>query len=314
MVMLVLSPDALSSSWVQHEYQIASEAQRQIGPIIVRETALPGFLQTLSPINAIGQNPIPVAQMVAERLGVAPSQAVPSAAPSPMGPTLSSMSAPSGAPAYTPGARSDPVGAEAMRPDPEYAMARSGPEAPRRDDRSDNRGYVPPSVQDLLRKPPPQAPASANEPRTNTSAIVGGMIAVVLLILVAVFFVKPLLGGKGSPSTAGTTGTPTVPVSAPTAITVKLNAGQFVNVTSVTLKQGGSLTITDLPEGVLHPLVTGQNSIYTADPQAPQELNTANGYAMQPNMSHAFVFANTGTFHITCLIHPGMNLAVVVVP
>lgn len=106
-----------------------------------------------------------------------------------------------------------------------------------------------------------------------------------------------------------------VPVVGPQAnMTIKMAASTFVGYTAITLFQGGTLTFDDLPSsGVTHFLVTGQNGMYTEEDGAPSELNTPDGYTVLVGQSPSFTFASTGTFSISCLIHPAMNLQVTVV-
>ncbi len=71
-VILILTPDALASPWVQHEHAIASSAHRSIGPVIIEATILPDNLQALQPMYCIDQHPVPVAQMLAEKFTTPP--------------------------------------------------------------------------------------------------------------------------------------------------------------------------------------------------------------------------------------------------
>jgi pSer/pThr/pTyr-binding forkhead associated (FHA) protein len=71
--LIVLSPEAWISPWVQRELQLALVTQKTIMPIVLRETAVGGFLLTIQWINAIGMTP-PVAgqRIVAHLQGPAP--------------------------------------------------------------------------------------------------------------------------------------------------------------------------------------------------------------------------------------------------
>jgi hypothetical protein len=55
--LLVLTPDAWKSRWVQGEVQLAIAARRRIMPVLVRNTHVSGFLLTTQWITAIGEDP-----------------------------------------------------------------------------------------------------------------------------------------------------------------------------------------------------------------------------------------------------------------
>ncbi len=110
-------------------------------------------------------------------------------------------------------------------------------------------------------------------------------------------------GGKNTTAATG-------PVQ---AATVTMEASTFT-ASSVTLKVGGTLTLTDdKTNGATHILVLGQNGTYVSSPNGPAALNDPNGVTFTQGDSHTYTFATAGTYMITCTIHPTMNLTVTVV-
>jgi hypothetical protein len=65
---IVLSPDAWISPWVQRELQLALVTQKTIVPIVLHETAIGGFLLTIQWITAIGMAPEAAGQRIVEHL------------------------------------------------------------------------------------------------------------------------------------------------------------------------------------------------------------------------------------------------------
>ena len=124
--------------------------------------------------------------------------------------------------------------------------------------------------------------------------IVGAAIAVIIPLLAA-------CGGSATSAVAGNTFT--------------VNATDFTGTTSVTIKAGGTVQFVDpSSNGGTHFLVIGQNAQFQSDAQAPADLNTANGLEIDAGQTKTVTFANAGTYHITCTIHPSMNVTVTVNP
>lgn len=114
-----------------------------------------------------------------------------------------------------------------------------------------------------------------------------------------------LIGALGQPaaSGAGTTYTNGVP-------TVHMSAASFIQ-TTVTIPKGSKLLLVDDVSAV-HILANGswQNGSpqHANEPGAPQ----LNNVQISSGSITIGPFVTTGTYHIYCLVHPGMNLTVIV--
>lgn len=126
--------------------------------------------------------------------------------------------------------------------------------------------------------------------------------------------------GGGSPSAT----TPPAPTdtSAPAATattattaaaTITMGHFSFSGNTSVTIKAGQSVLFTDPSSGGgVHNLVIGHTGQFAAMSGAPSEFNSSSGASFAPGDDKTVVFANAGTFPITCTIHPSMQVTVTV--
>ncbi len=95
--------------------------------------------------------------------------------------------------------------------------------------------------------------------------------------------------------------------------TITMGATDFVGSTSVTIKAGQSVNFVDPSStGGTHILATGTNGNYASETGAPATLNVASGLTFNPGDTKAIVFSTAGTYHITCIIHPTMNVTVTV--
>jgi plastocyanin len=115
-----------------------------------------------------------------------------------------------------------------------------------------------------------------------------------LLTLLALLLV--LLAACGSPSTT----------------TITMGASTF-STASVTISAGATLTFTnDASTGSMHLLVVGTNGTAQSEAGAP-DFGRA-GHPIQPGQSWTTPpWTQTGTYHVTCQIHPQtMNLTVTV--
>lgn len=73
-LLLVLTPDAMGSSWVRRELDLAMATHRVILPIMVRLTERTGFLRTIQHINAVDQDELGAARLTIAALEVSPSR------------------------------------------------------------------------------------------------------------------------------------------------------------------------------------------------------------------------------------------------
>ncbi len=93
--------------------------------------------------------------------------------------------------------------------------------------------------------------------------------------------------------------------------TISLGASSFSGNTSVTIKAGEAVTFDDSSGGT-HMLVTGTHGQFTAATGAPSELSSATGLALRAGDTKTVTFATTGTYQITCTIHPSMQATITV--
>ena len=92
---------------------------------------------------------------------------------------------------------------------------------------------------------------------------------------------------------------------------VDLGAASFEQ-TSVTLNGGQALHIVDpQASGGTHNLCIGQNGNCDSTMSGPSELQRP-GMMINAGETKDITFSAAGTYHITCTIHPNMNLTVTV--
>jgi plastocyanin len=81
---------------------------------------------------------------------------------------------------------------------------------------------------------------------------------------------------------------------------------------SITLTSGQVLHIVDSQDsGGTHNLCIGQNGTCDANPSGSTDLG-ANGTMFSPGTTKDITFSGAGTYHITCTIHPSMNVTITV--
>ena len=92
---------------------------------------------------------------------------------------------------------------------------------------------------------------------------------------------------------------------------VDLGAASFEQ-TSVTLNSGQALHLVDpQASGGTHNLCIGQNGTCDSSASGPSELVGA-GMMINAGDTKDITFSTAGTYHVTCTIHPNMNLTVTV--
>lgn len=100
--------------------------------------------------------------------------------------------------------------------------------------------------------------------------------------------------------------------SGPTAPNTVAMGGATFNPTSITIKKGVQLTFMDEQSGSPHVLVNGQGGDYQPENGAP-DFGGKDGHSIQPGQSWSTPpWTMPGTYHVTCTIHPNMNLTVTV--
>lgn len=91
--------------------------------------------------------------------------------------------------------------------------------------------------------------------------------------------------------------------------TVFLTGDNFVQ-HSIHIAPGATLRFDDTG-GVSHQICAGEDMRCEPNARAPQALQGA-GFGIRPPEIKPVVFANSGVYHLTCTIHPNMNLVVTV--
>ena len=138
------------------------------------------------------------------------------------------------------------------------------------------------------------------------------------LLLAALAFGSILLVACARPGTTtastGGSGAPTATQapSCPTGNTVKTNASNFEQA-CITLKKGDMLKIVQDTGSVIHELDYGQWSGGSGKTVAPPSGAPAmKGLKITTPSTNIGPFTTAGTYHIYCIIHPGMDLTVIV--
>ena len=82
--------------------------------------------------------------------------------------------------------------------------------------------------------------------------------------------------------------------------------------TSITLSAGQALHMVDSQDtGGTHTLCLGQNGTCDSSATGPSELKGP-GMSFSPGTTKDVTFSTAGTYHITCTIHPSMNVTITV--
>ncbi len=82
--------------------------------------------------------------------------------------------------------------------------------------------------------------------------------------------------------------------------------------TSVSIKAGQAVHFVDPASGGTHIICVGEGVKCVPQSGAPAELNTADGLSFNTGDSRDIVFPTAGTYHVVCIIHPGMEVVVTV--
>lgn len=80
--------------------------------------------------------------------------------------------------------------------------------------------------------------------------------------------------------------------------------------TSITLSAGQALHMVDAQDtGGTHTLCLGENGTCDTSASGPAELKGP-GMSFSPGTTKDVTFSTAGTYHITCTIHPSMNVTI----
>ncbi|HEX5439484.1 MAG TPA: plastocyanin/azurin family copper-binding protein [Ktedonobacterales bacterium] len=90
-----------------------------------------------------------------------------------------------------------------------------------------------------------------------------------------------------------------------------MGAASFTQ-TSITLSTGQALHMVDSQDfGGAHMICIGQNGKCDSGASGPSELADP-GMAFNPGTTKDVTFSTAGTYHLTCTLHPNMNVTVTV--
>ena len=119
-----------------------------------------------------------------------------------------------------------------------------------------------------------------------------GVVSVVSVGALAVMLALTLAGCGGSPSNQ-----------------VDMGVAAFQQ-SSVSIKAGQAVHFVDPASGGTHVICVGEGVKCIAQSGAPAALNTADGMTFNTGDSRDIVFSTAGTYHVVCIIHPGMEVIV----
>jgi len=91
-----------------------------------------------------------------------------------------------------------------------------------------------------------------------------------------------------------------------------MGTSTFTGSTSLTIHQGTTVKFADAASGATHILMMGANGMYGGMMGAPNMLNSSMGMTISPGQTMMVTFTTPGTYHITCSIHPDMNVTITV--
>ena len=79
---------------------------------------------------------------------------------------------------------------------------------------------------------------------------------------------------------------------------------------SVSIKAGEAVHFVDPASGGTHIICVGEGVKCVPQDGAPADLNTADGMTFNTGDNRDIVFPKAGTYHVVCIIHPGMEVTV----
>lgn len=134
----------------------------------------------------------------------------------------------------------------------------------------------------------------------------------IVLALLAMLLAACGQSGQSGASVSPTATTPPIPTSTPTPAGPTITMINYSwSPTTLAIKAGQAVTFTFSNQWTeTHIDVTGKNGQYIAEPGAPPEFNSPTGTTFNPGDTKSIVFANAGTFDITCTLHPPMQLTI----
>ena len=122
-------------------------------------------------------------------------------------------------------------------------------------------------------------------PGKRLSVVGGGLFAALLVVVL-------LAGCGGSPANQ-----------------VEMGVAAFQQ-SSVSIKAGEAVHFVDPASGGTHIICVGEGVKCVPTTGAPADLNTADGMMFNTGDTRDIVFPTAGTYHVVCIIHPGMEVTV----
>lgn len=122
-------------------------------------------------------------------------------------------------------------------------------------------------------------------PGKRLSVVGGGLFAALLVVVL-------LAGCGGSPANQ-----------------VEMGVAAFQQ-SSVSIKAGEAVHFVDPASGGTHIICVGEGVKCVPTNGAPADLNTADGMMFNTGDTRDIVFPTAGTYHVVCIIHPGMEVTV----
>jgi plastocyanin len=119
---------------------------------------------------------------------------------------------------------------------------------------------------------------------------------ILLALLIVVALGAAGCGKDGGGSSSGTT--------------ITMSSDNFSTATA-SAKAGDTVQFVDPATAAEHILCFGEGGTCAANADGPSDLNSGS-WTFQPGDTKSVTFAKAGTYHITCTIHPQMNMVLTV--
>jgi plastocyanin len=92
---------------------------------------------------------------------------------------------------------------------------------------------------------------------------------------------------------------------------VDMTASNFAT-SAITWRENQPLKFVNPATGALHQLCFGHDQVCKPNPDGPAELNASSGVMFSPGDTKTYTFTKPGTYEVTCIIHPSMNVIITI--